>query len=585
MKIIREQKARPFWKIAIIFWGLVLVCIGINALGGVIAEMLGLPVYLDCIGTMLAAVLGGYIPGIFVALAGSLINSLFDPDSISYSVLNVFIALIACHSYNRGLLKKKSGYLILILVYAFIGGFLGSFLTWIIYGFGSEQTTSFAVQFFYDTVGMSQLRAEIVGDYLVDVVDKFIQVIIFSIVIRILPDSFKKIFDIHAWKQSPLTSEALAVIRAKNSRSFSLRTKIFNALIISSGLIAIIAIVISVVMYTQSLRDFSSLQLITIPENALFHDSLKFFIREISLSVGLFILILAIFVYISEYEIILPLNTMAYIASSFDAEDRAVVNEVVDIFKNINISTGDEIENLYDAFFSMTQRNISYTDAIQKKNATILEMQNALIVVLANMVESRDHNTGDHIKTTAEYVEIIMDEMLKEGIYQDQMTTKFVADVYQSAPLHDIGKIAVSDVILNKPGKLTDDEFEIMKTHTTVGAQIIDQVIEALPDSDRGYLREARNLALYHHEKWNGQGYPYGLSGEEIPLSARIMAVADVFDALVSERSYKKPFPFDKAIAIIEESSGSHFDPLIAGAFLNAKDRIRSVTEKKEDNV
>ena len=175
-----------------------------------------------------------------------------------------------------------------------------------------------------------------------------------------------------------------------------------------------------------------------------------------------------------------------------------------------------------------------------------------------------------------------MDEMLTEGIYKDQMTPKFISDVYRSAPLHDIGKISVSDVILNKPGKLTDEEFEIMKNHSLAGAEIIDRVIETIPDSDGGYLHEARNLALYHHEKWAGGGYPYGISGDEIPLSARIMAVADVFDALVSNRSYKKAFTFEEAIKIIEESAGTHFDPLVAGAFLNAKDRIRFVAEEKD---
>ena len=199
--------------------------------------------------------------------------------------------------------------------------------------------------------------------------------------------------------------------------------------------------------------------------------------------------------------------------------------------------------------------------------------------MLADMVESRDQNTGDHIRKTAEYVKLIMEEMRREGIYADELTDRFVADVESAAPLHDIGKISVSDVILNKPGKLTDEEFEIMKTHTTMGAKIIDQVIDTVPDAD-SYLMEARRLALYHHEKWNGQGYPQGLSGEEIPLSARIMAVADVFDALVSKRAYKDGFPFEKAMDIIRESSGSHFDPQVAQAFINAETKVREVAER-----
>ena len=178
------------------------------------------------------------------------------------------------------------------------------------------------------------------------------------------------------------------------------------------------------------------------------------------------------------------------------------------------------------------------------------------------------HCSWHHVRKTAAYTDIIMRELKKEGIYTDQLTDDFMDDVVNSAPLHDIGKIQVSDTILNKPGKLTDEEFAIMKTHTTAGAEIIAHAMNTVSGDDTGYLKEASNLAHYHHEK---------LKGEEIPLSARIMAVADVFDALVSRRSYKEPFPFEKAMAIIQEGAGSHFDPQVAGAFLRAADEVRQV--------
>ena len=149
-----------------------------------------------------------------------------------------------------------------------------------------------------------------------------------------------------------------------------------------------------------------------------------------------------------------------------------------------------------------------------------------------------------------------------------------------SAPLHDVGKIKVPDAILNKPGKLTDEEFVEMKKHTTAGKEIIERAMAL--SADNGYLEEALNLATHHHEKWNGTGYPSGLKGEEIPLSARIMAVSDVFDALVSTRSYKKPFTFEKAMSIIEEGIGTHFDPLIAKAFVENADRVREIAEEHE---
>jgi energy-coupling factor transport system substrate-specific component len=170
-----------------------------------------------------------------------------------------------------------------------------------------------------------------------------------------------------------------------------------------------------------------------------------------------------------------------------------------------------------------------------------------------------------------------MRQLKKEGIYTDQLTEAFMYDVVNSAPLHDIGKIQVSDTILNKPGRLTEEEFEIMKTHTTAGALVIQHAMDMVSEDNSGYLKEAMNLAHYHHEKWDGSGYPCGLKGEEIPLSARIMAVADVFDALVSRRSYKDGFPFEKAMAIIEEGCGSHFDPKVAGALMHASDEVYQI--------
>jgi HD-GYP domain-containing protein (c-di-GMP phosphodiesterase class II) len=156
-----------------------------------------------------------------------------------------------------------------------------------------------------------------------------------------------------------------------------------------------------------------------------------------------------------------------------------------------------------------------------------------------------------------------------------------MADVYRSAPLHDIGKIRISDMILNKPGKLTDEEFALMKKHTVYGGDVIEKTRPA--SGDISYLDVAKDLATYHHEWWNGRGYPEGLKGEEIPLSARIMAVADVFDALISKRCYKDGFSFEKSMDIIREESGTHFDPLVAGAFLNASDEVRKVVEQRKE--
>lgn len=195
-------------------------------------------------------------------------------------------------------------------------------------------------------------------------------------------------------------------------------------------------------------------------------------------------------------------------------------------------------------------------------------MQSGMITLMAEIVENRDDNTGGHIRRTAKYVESIAKELKKRGHYQDILTDEYMRDMIVSAPLHDIGKIHIPDSVLNKPGKLTDEEFEIMKTHTTAGQELLTHAKTEVGES--GYLNTAVEMAAYHHEWWNGKGYPYGISGEEIPLCARIMAVADVFDALTSKRCYKNAMPLEKAYSIISEESGTHFDPLVADAFFAA---------------
>ena len=218
--------------------------------------------------------------------------------------------------------------------------------------------------------------------------------------------------------------------------------------------------------------------------------------------------------------------------------------------------------------------------SIREKGEQISKMQSGLITVLADLVESRDKNTGDHVRKTAAYVKLLLTAMKEEGLYPDILTDQYVDDVTDSAPLHDIGKIVVSDAIINKAGRLDDDEFKVMKTHAATGGKIIEHATELMDDS--GYLGEARRLAAFHHEKWDGTGYPDGLKGEEIPLSARVMAVADVFDALMSKRCYKPPFEFEEAVKIIEDGSGKHFDPEIVRVFMENLDAVKDIAKEHE---
>ena len=169
-------------------------------------------------------------------------------------------------------------------------------------------------------------------------------------------------------------------------------------------------------------------------------------------------------------------------------------------------------------------------------------------------------------------------EMKKEGYYTDQLNPQYISTLVRSAPLHDVGKINIPDNVLNKPGKLTDEEYEIMKHHTTSGKHIVEIAINEMECGS--YLEEARNMTAYHHERWDGKGYPEGLKGEEIPLSARIMAIADVFDALTAPRVYKPGFPLEKSLSIIEDCKGTQFDPKCVDALMDSLPEVKKVLEK-----
>ncbi len=197
---------------------------------------------------------------------------------------------------------------------------------------------------------------------------------------------------------------------------------------------------------------------------------------------------------------------------------------------------------------------------------------------MADLVESRDSDTGAHVQKTAAYVKIIVEGLKAKGYYAGKITPKFISDVVRSAPLHDIGKINIPDEVLNKPGKLTDEEYEIMKTHAAAGKRIMENAISTVEGDN--YLKEARNMAGYHHERWDGKGYPEGIHGEVIPLSARIMAVADVFDALTSPRVYKPAFSLEKSLSILEEGKGTQFDPKCVEVFMESLSEVKVILRK-----
>ena len=202
---------------------------------------------------------------------------------------------------------------------------------------------------------------------------------------------------------------------------------------------------------------------------------------------------------------------------------------------------------------------------VAEKTQSVIELQNALLKTMAELVECRDDITGGHIERTQKGIKILLEEIEKSGVYQEETKGWDMNLLLQSCQLHDVGKISISDNILKKPGKLTDEEFNEMKKHTSFGEQIIEKIETLAKESD--FLDYAKIFAASHHEKWDGSGYPRGLKGEKIPLLGRIMAIADVYDALTSERHYKKAFSHEEAVRIITEGSGTQFDPALVDVF------------------
>ena len=217
---------------------------------------------------------------------------------------------------------------------------------------------------------------------------------------------------------------------------------------------------------------------------------------------------------------------------------------------------------------------------INQEDPAALELRRyhgEMVTGFAALIEERDESTGGHVRRTTQYVRLLCDELRRRGLYEETLTRDYVKNLILAAPMHDVGKIAVPDAILKKPGRLTAEEFEVMKGHAARGGQIIKETFAHVGEEQ--YVEIAGEIARHHHEKWNGRGYPDGLAGEQIPLCARIMAIADVFDAVSAKRCYRDAMPLEQCFAIIRESSGRDFDPTLAGIFLEMKEQVAAIRE------
>jgi putative two-component system response regulator len=221
-------------------------------------------------------------------------------------------------------------------------------------------------------------------------------------------------------------------------------------------------------------------------------------------------------------------------------------------------------------------------EEVARRTREINTIQDVAMVAMGSLAETRDNETGNHIRRTQYYMKALATAMKDHPRFRETLIPATIELLYKSAPLHDIGKVGIPDRILLKPEQLAPEEFEVMKTHTTLGHNAI-MAAEKLLDSPTSFLRVAREIAWSHHERWDGTGYPRGLSGDDTPVSGRLMAVADVYDALISRRVYKPAFSHGKAMSIIQAESGIHFDPDVVEAFAGISDRLREVAQEYGD--
>ncbi len=711
-----KQNLKKLWDFVRVFFSrsrnallLMLVGLLLNVIPAKLAIFFGIPLYLDCLGTVLTAMLGGYLPAVIVGFSVNAINGISEPVATYYGVLSILIATLATFLFRRGFFHHIWKLLIVILLFALISGGIGSVFTYALYGFnfGEGISAPFAIAF-HDVLHWNRFYSQLFADIVIDVFDKSAIVLLSALIYRFIPRRLKdELKDVQLFH---LKGSEKGFSSDKMSIRHSLLNKVVAMVIIAEVLLGGLASMIGFFLYRDNcINNFVSIArgvteaasiaidaekvdnyiaqgyevegyahtrdvlggiresfpqtkyvyvykilpdgchvvfdldtdgvpggapgslvefdpsfepylpkllageevepiisddqfgwLLTvyrpiknaagntvayvaadISMESIVRDEAMFFIKLLSLFFGLSLIIMMVIIEVMKHGFVVPVNKMSHAAMKISGAtmrtamafemgklDLSLIQNAVAYVKDLKINTSDEIGQLYDHFNSMTEDTQSFIEQVRDQVLRIQKMQNVMITEFAELVEARDKNTGDHIKKTAEYVEAIAKELRAEGKFKGILNNGYISKLKQAAPLHDIGKIAVSDLILNKNGKLTDEEFAIMKSHTTEGGKILKKIVHDAGDTfDAGYLNESIEMASYHHEKWDGSGYPEHLKGEEIPLSARIMAVADVFDALIAERVYKKGFPYEKAMAIITEGAGKHFDPVIVEAF------------------
>ena len=637
----------------------------LNIIPSKTALALNLPLFLDSIGTIFAAMLGGNLPAVIVGFCVNAINGISDITTLYYGIISILIGVAAALFQRNGFFKTPGKIVVTIITFSFLGGGLGSVLTYFLFGydFGEGISAPFALAV-YEHLGFSKFFAQLTADIILDVFDKTIVVIAAVALQRVVPQQLKnRIGKLFLFNQDPVRSDEEKLFEGKLVKR-SLIRKVVVMVIVAEILLGALASTTGYILYSQAAvneyiditkgvskatsvvvdgdrideflekgrdaegyadiekrlyriketfphvmylyiyrimedgshvifdlesEDIDDVKAVKadqpgdvvdfdetfadVKENLIRGEKVEprisddkfgwlltsyepllnsegkpvaqigvdlymgdvngeqatFFIKLLSMFFGLSIIIMSVVLEFVNRGIVYPVNRMAAasIHFAYNLEQGVESGNNLKAIEDLKIHTFDEIEYLYRAITKMGGDSLRYIDELNRQTERITNMQEEIIVNFAEMVEARDMSTGNHVKKTAFYVEAIAKELQKEGKYKDILTDSYIKVLKRSAPLHDTNA----------------------------------------SDMDEGYLKESIEMAQYHHEKWDGTGYPRGVKGDEIPISARIMAVADVFDALVAERVYKAAFPYEKAMEIITGGAGKAFDPDVVEAF------------------
>ena len=693
---------------------LVLIGTAVNVLLSFLSYQTGLPIYLDTIGTIGVASIGGLFPGIMCAIATNAICTLFNSNAVYFGIVNALIACFTAWYTRERSFRKIRHYIGFTVIAGVISGGASAAIQWGLLGGPQNGFLNLMLEQVKDTWGASKPVLFVGINIVLNLIDKGLSCILTQILLHLLPADMLSQIRNSGWRQRPLTREEIRAMDSLSEDSrVSLKRRLTLMFLLVSFTLTVIMGWIGIRLYFRNVKhekteiavaaaqfaadvvdpqkvddyikygekipgyrqteemlykirsNAAGVQYLYVTQiradgcyvafdldsedtpayengdkiefEAAFEPYLPalfageeiepiesndisgwvltaycpirdasgrcvayagadvslsymadymgdFLVRVILTLAGFFLLVLAYALWVTGIYMVYPINTVVAGVESFirAGADQEALDESVRALRAIDVHTGDEVEKLYHAICDMAANQTEQLRTLRRFSENTQRMQEGLIITMADLVENRDSDTGAHIQKTAAYVKIIVEGLLRKGYYAEKITPKFISDCVRSAPLHDVGKINIPDSVLNKPGKLTDEEYEIIKTHTTAGRMIMEKAISTVEGEN--YLKEALNMAAYHHERWDGRGYPEGLHGEVIPLSARIMSVADVFDALASPRIYKPAFPLDQALSIIREGAGTQFDPKCVEVFLEALPEVKAILQKYQNS-